>query len=83
MLLYCLREYMDKIAEGVLVHPPLLMWARMVGDTLFEYKDRRASSRRSVRPGLACGIRCPDVSHRSLRLASHAVCGDPVSLVSV
>ena len=51
MLLYCLREYMDKIAGGVLVHPPLLAWARMVGDTTFEYTDRRASSRRSARPG--------------------------------
>ena len=39
VLLYCLQKYMGKVAEGVLAHPPLLAWARMVGDALFEYQD--------------------------------------------
>ena len=39
MLLYCLQKYMGKVAEGVLVHPPLLAWARVVGDNLFWRQD--------------------------------------------
>ena len=39
MLLYCLQKYMGKVAEGALARPPLLAWARMVGDELFWHQD--------------------------------------------